>query len=372
MRKSTALDIAYRRARTRSDFLARDFDRYQALTRLDDDHLARALRVAPEDLVRLGLCGTPRRDGHFAEDVMSIAGRVDGSVVALARMLRILDGITGLQQVPSSFEQTLLLAARDRGTETTRPSLPPVGIDVAPKWLVDGVAMFWTPSEAPNSYPRDLELPILLNLPLGIIEIEGLSVELLNDWLRTFDIDVLRNVADRRLRGCLMAYAGVGLIVVDATDDAQERRESLAHEAGHFLSDYLLPRRYLETYAPELVDIIDGVRDAEESDRLQAVLAQVQLGMHLKLFERTAGGGFINVQSDVSEESAARLAWEILAPAAEVKRAFNGSKGEELREVLEVRFGLSPMIASEYGHYLAKSWGFRTGIKDWLELNDDG
>jgi hypothetical protein len=369
MRKSTALEIAYRQAQARQGFIAWDLARYESLMVLDDENLAASLGLKPDDLVRLGLCGTPRRDTHFAHDLLTIGARVGVPAIPLANMLRTVDGILALEQLPSSSEQSVLLAARDRWEEVVRPQLPPAGVDPTPKWLIDAVEAFWNESPPPKDYPRDLELPILLNLPLGIVEIADLSVQQLSEWLGRFDIEILSAVQDRPLRGCLIAFSGAGLIIVDADDSPAERRETLAHEAGHFISDYLLPRRRIEGTAPELLEVVDGLRTAAEADRLQAVLARVQLGMHVTLIERTPGGGFVSDESDLAEESAARLAWEILAPANEVRMALETAMNAEIKALLQSHFGLSPSVAHEYGNYLAKSLQTGRRIEDWLGLD---
>jgi hypothetical protein len=369
MKESTALRTAYRQAQARKGFIAWDLARYQSLMGVDDENLAAALAIKSDDLVRVGLCGSPRRDTHFAQDTLIIGARMGVSSVRLANMLRTVDGILALEQLPSSSEQSALIAARDRWEEVIRPKLPPAGVDPTPKWLDDVVETFWNQSQPVGDYPRDLDLPILLNLPLGIIEIADLSVEHLNEWLGHFDIETLHGVQDRPLRGCVIAFSGAGLIMVDAADSPSERRETLAHEAGHFIKDYLFQRRHIEGSAPELLDVIDGLRTATESDRLQAVLARVQLGMHVTLMERTSGGGFVSDESDLSEEDAARVAWEILAPANEVKTAMKAARSADIKAVLHSQFGLSQMVANEYGNYLAKSWQTERRIADWLGLD---
>src|SRR5262249_43024796 len=152
--------------------------------------------------------------------------------------------------------------------------------------------------------------------------------------------------SSRRLHAFLMALGGVGLILVDARDDAAQRRVSLAHEAGHFIVEYLLPRRVVEHSRPDLLDVVDGVRPPTASERLSAILGDVPIGVHTHLLDNAAPTDRI----DRAEWKARRVALELLAPKAVVLGRLRTDRlrgHSAVRAVLVDDFGLPDALADD-------------------------
>lgn len=351
MTNGSNIRVAFEHARTRREFLASDLARYQQTTGLDDAGLAYLLETTSEVLPRLGLCRSPRRDEGFSPDVQRIARYVGVSALRLARTLRVVDAIEALRLITGDLTSSALTAARDLAIETASPELPPSKDAIVPQWLATALEVFWGPGQSRPEYPRDLELAVLNNLPLGIVEIEELSVGQLQAWFLQRDIDLFRELSDRRLRACIVVHGGAGLLFVDSSDTPAERRVSIAHEVGHFLNDYLLPRMRIARQAPQLLEIDDEFRNPTESEHIQALLAHVRLGVHTHLFERTAAGGLHSVHHETSEDRATRIAWELLAPASEVL-ARSAERVGDVERILREAFGLSSEVASDYARYL--------------------
>ena len=234
-------------------FMAFELDRYRRLTKVD---AAVDFDLPELSLVTLGLCRRPRPD-HFMSDVTAIADKTGTPVIAVASFLRASDAVSVLASrreiVSGSADSAsgLMAAARDRAEERTIFE-EPYGRDPAlPGWLGRAVARFWGDADDEPVFPRNLHLHVLINLPLAIIEIDGLTVGNLNQWLHRHRLPQLGSIADRPLRGCLVAYAGIGLLFVDRSDDPEQRRQTLAHEAAHFVFDYLLPREQVARRRPE-------------------------------------------------------------------------------------------------------------------------
>ena len=112
------------------------------------------------------------------------------------------------------------------------------------------------------------------------------------------------------MHGFLVAWRGIGVVFFDGTLDAVERRFTLAHELGHFLLDYDEPRRRVLRDAPELLEVVDGVRAPTPADRAQALLARVPVGIHTHLLEDEEN----SQAGDHAEDQASRFALELLAP----------------------------------------------------------
>jgi hypothetical protein len=379
-------------------YVAYDLRRYAELTGVDPAELTGARGAA---LIRLALCRSPRRDHYWALDVRHIADACDISPAALANVVRTVDVLTdwvgaaasrprhvlgeaGESQHPltaSGREQVeaqprLLAAARDTGEERTVAELPPTGTTSLPRWLAHAVETFWGEHEPPSEFPRDLELPLLTGLPVALVELPGLSVGSLARWLAERHLPALAPAIDRRLRACLLAYAGVGVIFVDSSDTPAQRRVSLGHEAGHFIVDYLLPRQEVALRRPELLEVLDGLREPTADERMDAAAFDVPIGVHAHLLERTPDGHWRDLEAGHGEHHAERIALELLAPQQVVLERVQQAgldSIEELAALLEAEFGLPPATAAGYARQLARLRPPRPrGLLGLLDLRDPG
>jgi len=348
------LERAAQRLRDQPGYLAHDLAVYEELT---GQGAKERLRVGAEQLTYLALCRSPRRDRRFGPDVAGLAAYVAADAVALADLVRTADALTMLQGAPSNMHSRgLLAAARDAVEQAAAPELPPTGTEALPRWLQRAVEVFWSGVDPPSGFPRDLELAVLCSLPVALVEIEGLGVATISSWLAERHLPTLPSQPDRGLCGCLLAYAGVALIFVDRADTAVERRVNLAHEAGHLLLDYLLPRQEIMRRRPELLEVVDGDRAPTHAEQLEALIAHLPIGVHTHLMERSAPGHLQPDQVEV-EERAQLVAWELLAPQAVVLARVEqegATTAPALQALLEEEFGLSQDTASAYGRYLRR------------------
>ena len=164
-----------------------------------------------------------------------------------------------------------------------------------------------------------------------------------------------------------MAYGGSGVLFVDATDDPAERRVTVAHEAAHFVVDYWLPRLELADRAPHLLAVIDGLRQANDADHVDALIARAPLGVQTHLFERDAAGAMLTPEVKQLEQRAAQIAWEVLAPQAVITQHVCDPDPFALVRSLEVDFGLPRTTAREYAQHLRRALSPRRGHRrfDW-------
>jgi hypothetical protein len=337
-------------------FMAFELECYRRLTKVDptiDFDL-------PElSLVTLGLCRRPRPD-HFMSDVAAIADRTGTQAIAVASFLRASDAVSVLagrgEIVSGSADSArgLMAAARDRAEERTVFEEPYGRDPVLPSWLRRAVARFWGEADEERVFPRSLHLHVLMNLPLAIIEIDGLTVGNLNQWLYRHRLPQFAGIADRPLRGCLVAYAGIGLLFVDRSDDPEQRRQTLAHEVAHFIVDYLLPREQVAQRRPELLDVLDGEREPTDAERFDALLADLPVGFHTHLLERDIHGGHLSAVTTDIEDRADRLALELLAPVHRVLEELPTPGERDIPQFLRERFGLPAGIAARYASYIER------------------
>jgi hypothetical protein len=181
---------------------------------------------------------------------------------------------------------------------------------------------------------------------------------------------------DRPLRGCLVAYGGTALLLVDAADDRRQRRVTVAHELGHFLIEIHEPRRrVVRTLGDESLAVLDGIRPATFEEQLNAVLAGTPLGVHVHLMTREEDGSIACARIAAAECAADDFALELLAPRSSVCAEVLALAGRPLQErwasvtgILIQRFDLPPIIAGGYAKHLVHDLTGGESVRERLGL----
>ncbi len=245
-------------------------------------------------------------------------------------------------------------------------------------WLARAVDEFWARADEVEPFPRTLEAAISQALPLIIVKLPRLTIHAADKWLRARSRASPFNESNRRLRGCLIAHAGQGIIMLDGADSEAERRYTVAHELAHFILDYLEPRhRAVALLGPSIVEVLDGIRPAWQDERIDAVIGQVSIGIHSHLMERAAAREIRNGQVLAAEERADRLALELLAPADEARsRLTQGSFPktrdgtiQRVAQLLVGEFGLPLDIAQGYAQQIIDEIHPGPTLVEWLGEN---
>jgi hypothetical protein len=233
---------------------------------------------------------------------------------------------------------------------------------------------FWREVGEVEPFPRNLESAVLWALPLFVVKVPRLSVDDVSSTLAEYGVSFRMGATNRRLHGCLVAFSGKGVVMLDGTDPSEDLRFSLAHEVGHFIIDYQRPRqRAIHRVGASIVEVLDGARMPSVDERIDAVLSDVRIGVHTHLMDRGAGASAGCGRITGSEFRADRLAYELLAPEAAVlssPEVVSNFSIETLDEALENRFGLPVGPANEYARFLAKLHQPRMSMKTWLGMED--
>jgi hypothetical protein len=228
-----------------------------------------------------------------------------------------------------------------------------------------------------QSPPRNLENPILFNFPLAVCKIPCMCVAEVNAWLRRRWISFQLSSPERPLRGCVLASAGRGVILINGGDPEDEQRVTLAHEASHFIVDYLSPRhRAIICIGQGIVEVLDGLRPPTSTERTDAVLNGVPIGLFTHLLDRGSDGLPEFSRTLASESRADRLALDLLAPVVEVRRQIArvapSSRFQDRVDVtigiLKKNFGLPDAVANLYGRSLCRSWFGGPSFREWLGI----
>jgi Zn-dependent peptidase ImmA (M78 family) len=217
-----------------------------------------------------------------------------------------------------------------------------------PLWISEVVDAFWSNVGEREPFPRSLQRSCdRSSFDLTIEELPALSVRTVEAYLARRGITIRSREKDRPLRGCLVAQNGAGCIFVDAHDEAAERRYSLAHELGHFLAEYWLPRqRVVETLGMDSLEVLDGLRPPTPRERLRSLLRHVTIGCHFHLMHREE---YRSADVTDAEDDADDLALELLAPVAAVRAGLTeGVRHAQVEALLVTTFGLPSAIAADY------------------------
>lgn len=248
-----------------------------------------------------------------------------------------------------------------------------------PFWLQAAADDFWQAAGEMEPFPRNLEAPVLWALPLFIVKVPRLSLSNLRDRLVAYGIDFKIGGLNRHLYGCLVAFGGKGVVMLDGSESPDELRFSLAHEVGHFIIDYVQPRdRAIRRLGPAIVNVLDGLRPLSPEERVDAVLSNVRIGVHAHLMDRTVSGAIGCGRISGSEFRADRLAFELLAPEAAVLAAVRSVAHPpttdgvmRVENLLIDAFGLPRAAARQYAHFLDSVGDHRPSIKAWLGIDRD-
>lgn len=234
---------------------------------------------------------------------------------------------------------------------------------------------FWeAASHIRGCFPRDIESAVAWSVPVSIVRLPNLWIHDVEGYLRQRQLPATIGSADRPLHGCVVAFRGKGLIVVDGTDGPRDLRFTIAHEVAHFLLDYQAPRlRAIERLGVGITEVIDGTRSPRRDERIDALLANAPLGLYAHLMHRNPRE-FPDPQILEAEGQADRLGLELLAPEAIVRRSLPrdfiardyGEKMPTVKRVLTRRFGLPTELAEKYAATLCRLWFGGVSVQEWL------
>jgi hypothetical protein len=264
-------------------------------------------------LHRLLTCRTPRPD-RFTGDVNAVAGYVGADPTVVAATLREAALLSALSSAAAprsgaGLAAGLLAAAKDTAAEQHPRA-------AATSRVRELAAATWGAAPEDVRRRRDIEAAVVWASPVAVIMLDRLHLTGVNRWLTERGAPPLQGGVGS-LHGLLVAWRGHAAIFVDGTLPMPERRFTVAHEHGHLLLDYLLPRRRVLREAPDLITVLDGQRAPTAADRTAAALARVPIGLHTHLLHRDDHGGTTETTA-AAEDEASAYALEALAPWEEL------------------------------------------------------
>jgi hypothetical protein len=219
--------------------------------------------------------------------------------------------------------------------------------------VIELARRFWTLAGGEPAFPRVLRGALTWALPVTVVELGGLRLSQVVTWLAARGLRGPLAEPSRPLRAAVVARAEQGLIFLDSDDPDDERQFSLAHEVAHYLMESweLREQVALRVGRPAL-EVLDGQRSPSQAERVDAVLAGLELRPALHLMERTATGHLPDQRLSTAERLADELALELLAPLETVE-PLAGETIAQLPALLQARFGLPATLATIYAARLA-------------------
>lgn len=202
-----------------------------------------------------------------------------------------------------------------------------------------------------SGFPRDLAESAPFALPVSIVLREGLTTTAVIETLAVATGRTPRALKERRLRGCLVAHRGSGMIFLDQ-DEESDKRFALAHELAHFVGHYLVRRELaIARMGAGVVEVLDGVRPPTAQERLTGILSGCRLGTFTDVMERDEGVP-LTAAAEIVEYEADEAAFHALAPIGSViKRIFERNEIVErlaTQRCLVEDFGLSASDADRH------------------------
>ena len=238
------------------------------------------------------------------------------------------------------------------------------------EWLRVLVNEFWKKVAATQSFPRDLERVLPFGYRLTVERVPDLKVSHVEAWLHARGHLQSFGCRDRQISACLAAWGEAGAIFLCSEDGPDEQRFSIAHETGHFLTDFLAPRRRaVERLGPEIMAVLDGERPPTVDERLGAVLEGVPLGLYRNLMPRSNAGDIESGYVLRAEERADWVGLELLAPWDDVyttlkrREALSGGR-DGASAIIREAYGLPARIAAQYAARLVRPG--RVSTRTWL------
>lgn len=202
---------------------------------------------------------------------------------------------------------------------------------------------FWQQAGGRNLYgnPANIERAAIRTLPTTVIRVANLSTGSVSSMLARIGADPWFDECPRPLRGCLIADAGVAIILVDPDDTAEEQRMTVAHEVAHLLLHYQRPReRAVAAFGADILAVLDRTRPPTLGERLSSALRNVPIEPFRHAMERqipNAAGRVAFIEDEADE-----LAIELIAPWRELA-VLGAASPSAIRDC----FGLPAPIAEQ-------------------------
>ncbi len=238
---------------------------------------------------------------------------------------------------------------------------------------------FWHRLGESVSFPHDIEASAQQVVPISVEKLPGLNIGLINSWLTQRGIPLPNSVSgeQRAIFGCLLAHKGRGIIFVDASATESEQRFTTAHELAHFLRDYQKPRQIaLAKMGTNIIAVLDGERTPTGTERVEALLSNVPIGMYSDLMMRGPNNQYLSLHTTEIEKKADYIALELLAPYRRVLEIAGIRPGSIEREtvlttinpLLLSYFDLPISVAAAYATRVASHAARKPTVREWLDI----
>lgn len=180
---------------------------------------------------------------------------------------------------------------------------------------------FWTDAGGRSAYghPVAIERAVETALQIPVIRLSNLTFDKADDYLKRIGGPQDAPGGDHRLHGLIVADQDTAIIFLDAGDEDDEQRATVAHEAAHFVRHYVEPReRVRRLLGSSVDDVLSRKRPPTPAEQFGAVMRGVPLTC-FRCGEPYDRASLLGAVREVEDEADA-IALEILAPRKDIQK----------------------------------------------------
>ncbi|MYE54390.1 MAG: ImmA/IrrE family metallo-endopeptidase [Chloroflexi bacterium] len=226
---------------------------------------------------------------------------------------------------------------------------------------------FWKRAGGRPSLPADIGYAAMCALEVYVEQVDNLTTVTAASRIEGVGIRRPAGVSERRIHGCLAVGRRGAAILVEESDNAAQKRFTIAHECAHFILEVRTnQKRAAIRLGPDFSRVLHGLREATPTERIDARLNNVRSDALVHFMDRTAAGGYGCGRIHEAECLADDLAVEILAPRSELIKSLSSFGPMDFSESLSAarrtakrRFGLPETIADWYANRVV--WQLKGG-----------
>ena len=212
---------------------------------------------------------------------------------------------------------------------------------------------FWKRVGGRFDYPADIAYAATCALDVYVDEVAGLTPVSAAAHIGRGGPRLPDGADERSLHGCVIVGRSGAAILVEKSDDEAEKRFTIAHEVSHYVLEVKQRHeRATDRLGREFADTLHGLREATQTERIDAWLNNTRSEAFAHFMDRAPGGRYGCSRMLEAECRADDLALEILAPRSELIAAISlmgfSESLKAAQGISERRFGLPEGVAAWY------------------------
>ena len=152
---------------------------------------------------------------------------------------------------------------------------------------------FWKRAGGRPDFPADIGYAAMCALEVYVEEVGDLTTFTAASRIEGVGIRIPDGNSERRIHGCLVVGRRGAAILVEKSDDAAQKRFTIAHECAHFILEVRTDQeRAAIRLGHDFSGVLHGHREATPIERLDARLHNIRSDALVHFMDRTATGAY--------------------------------------------------------------------------------